>query len=80
MFFFQMDMIVARKTIFFLLGCLFTGWLVEIIVNLVKKTVSSQAPGNFFFRYFRMGEQEEKGWVETTKSWAPTVAGNVTRI
>merc|ERR1711962_1598414 len=47
-----MDMIVAIKTIFFLLGCLFTG-------------------------YFRMGEQEEKGcsWVETTKSWAPTVAG-----
>ena len=29
-----------------------------------------------------MGEQEEKGcsWVETTKSWAPTVAGNNTRI
>ena len=34
-----MDMIVARKTIFFLVGVLFTGWVVEIVVNLVKKTV-----------------------------------------
>ena len=25
-----------------------------------------------------MGGQEEKGWLETTKSWAPTVAGNNT--
>ena len=76
-----MDMIVARKTIFFLVGCLFTGWVVVIVVNFIeKKTVSSQAPGHFFFRYFRMEDQEEKGWVETTKSWAPTVAGNNTRI
>ena len=49
MFFFQMDMIVARKTIFFLVGVLFTGWVVEIVVNLVKKTVSSQAPGHFYW-------------------------------
>ena len=76
-----MDMIAARKTMFFLLGCLFTGWVVEIVVNLIKKTVSSQAPGHFFFfRYFRMGEQEEKGWLETTKSWALTVAGINTSI
>ena len=44
-----MDMIVGRKTIFFLLGCLFTVWVVEIVVNFIKKTVASQAPGQFFF-------------------------------
>ena len=34
---FQMDMIVARKTIFFLVGCLFTGWVVVIVVNFIEK-------------------------------------------
>ena len=43
-----MDMIVGRKTIFFLLGCLFTGWVVKIVVNFIKKTVSSQAPETSF--------------------------------
>ena len=32
-----MDMIVARKTIFFLVGCLFTGWVVVIVVNFIEK-------------------------------------------
>ena len=45
---FQMDLIVGREPIFFLLGCLFTGWVVKIVVNFIKKTVSSQAPETSF--------------------------------
>ena len=56
-----MDMIVAIKTIFFLLGCLFTGWVVEIVVNLVKKTVSSQASGHFFFQILQNGRAGGEG-------------------